>query len=446
MTRLCLLTVALFIAAPLWAQPPGTWAPTGNLDQARAGHTATLLANGKVLIAGGKGATAEIYDLTTGQYTPLPVNLPTPVWGHTATSLPDGTVLLLGGIGASGQPVRDAQLYDPTASPFTLLSPMGAARSRHSATPLSNGTVLIGGGTDGVSPLGVLEVYDSVTRNFSPAVSALATARQDHIASLLPDGRILFVGGSNASAPLNSAELYDPTNGQITSAGPLSVARTLASASLLLNDSVLVAGGQDAQNNDLNSAEVYDSATNTFLPLQSLMTTARSGHMGLSLLDNGKVLIAGGTSGGKLLASVEVSDPALGKFWDAGSVESLSTGRELFGANFFAMPYTGTLLASGGLDSTHTPFASSELFFYPTLRSDTSDYPPGDIVTLMGEGWLPNEAVNITLQQSSGDPDTTLNATADASGAFTNNQFMTAADRSDIGVRFLATAVGQKSN
>src|SRR5438034_3425068 len=230
-------------------------------------------------------------------------------------------------------------------------------------------------------------------------------ARQDHTATLLPDGRVLVSGGSNASGALESAELYDPTAGTVSPAGPLNVPRTLASAALLLDGTVLVAGGQTTTSEDLDSAEVYDAATNAFAWLPAAMGTARSGHLGVQLLHNGRVLISGGTSGGQLVTSAEVYDPVTGAF---RPVDSPGTARRLFGANFFELPYTGILLATGGLDSAETPLASSEVFFYPTLRSDKPDYAPGETVTLMGEGWRPNEQVAINIRESSGDPDTNL--------------------------------------
>src|SRR5437867_1791339 len=289
-----LLALALGLASPASAQAPGTWAPMADLNQARAEHTATLLANGTVLIAGGRDAadqalaSAEIYDPATGGYTLLASPLPAPIWGHTATRLDDGTVLIAG-------------------------------------------------------------------------------------------GRILVVGGSNASGALDSAEIYDPTAGTVSPAAPLNVPRTLASAALLLDGTVLVAGGQTTSE-DLDSAEVYDAATNTFAWLPAAMGTARSGHLGVQLLHNGKVLISGGTSGGQLVANAEVYDPVTDAFQP---VDSPGTARRLFGANFLDLPYTGILLATGGLDSAETPLASSEVFFYPTLRSDKSDYAPGETVTLM---------------------------------------------------------------
>src|SRR5437773_481075 len=341
-----LLALALGLASPASAQAPGTWAPMADLNQARAEHTATLLANGTVLIAGGRDAadqplaSAEIYDPATGGYTLLASPLPAPVWGHTAIRLNDGTVLIAGGQrGARYR--RAAQLFDPATDTFTALGPMSTPRGRHTATLLRDGRVVVIGGTDGVKPVASLEIYDPTTRTFSLAPSALAVVRQDHTTTLLPDGRILVVGGSNASGALDSAEIYDPIAG-------------------------------------------------AFQP-----------------------------------------------------VDSPGTARRLFGANFFEVPYTGILLASGGFDGSDQPLASSEVFFYPTLRSDKPDYAPGETVTLMGEGWRPNETIAINIRESSGDPDTNLTATAGATGAFSNSEFqMNLLDR---GVKFTATARGLTS-
>src|SRR5438445_607440 len=441
-----LLALTLGLASPASAQAPGTWAPIADLNQPRAEHTATLLASGTVLIAGGRDAadqplaSAEIYEPATGGYTLLASPLPAPVWGHTATRLVDGTVLIAGGTGDGGLPVAAAQLFDPATDTFTAVGSMTTPRGHHTATLLRDGRMLVAGGTDGLNALATLEVYDPATRTFSLAPSTLLAPRQDHTATLLNDGRLLVVGGSNSLGALNSAELYDPVGGTIGPGGPLNVPRTLASAALLLDATVLVAGGQSAQNLDLDTAEVYNPAINTFTLLPTLMSTARSGHLGVQLLYNGRVLVSGGTSGGEVVSIAEVYDPVTGTFRPVGSP---STARQLFGANFFNVPYTGILLASGGLDGAGLTLAPSEVFFYPTLRTDKPDYSPGEIVTLMGEGWRPNESISINIHESSGDPDTNLTATADANGAFTNQQFII--QPSDQGVTFLATANGQTS-
>src|SRR5213596_1587418 len=131
-----LLALTLGLASPASAQAPGTWAPMADLNQPRAEHTATLLASGTVLIAGGRDAadqplaSAEIYDPATGGYTLLASPLPAPVWGHTAIRLNDGTVLIAGGQrGARYR--RAAQLFDPATDTFTALGPMSTPRGRH---------------------------------------------------------------------------------------------------------------------------------------------------------------------------------------------------------------------------------------------------------------------------------------------------------------------------
>src|SRR3989441_5575719 len=367
-----LLALALGTATPVCAQAPGTWARIADLNKARAEHTATLLPNGTVLIAGGKDVagqpltSARISSPGPGGCTVGSGRRPAPVGAHPAPRLNGGRVLLAGGTGDGGLPVTAAVLYDPAADTFAALDPLSTPRARHTATLLRDGKVLIAGGTDGPNALASLEVYDPPTRTFSLAPSALLTPRQDHAATLLNDGRLLVLGGSNSLGALNSAELYDPVGGTIRPGAPLNVPRTLASAALLLDGTVLVAGGQSAKDLDLNTAEVYDPATNIFTLLPTLMSTARSGHLGVQLLHNGRALVSGGTSGGQVVAAAEVYDPVTGTF---RPVNSPGTARRLFGANFFEVPYTGILLATGGLDSAQRPPASSEALSSPPLRS-----------------------------------------------------------------------------
>ncbi len=424
---------------------PGSWAPVPDMPSARAGHTAMLLLDGKVLIAGGKDAsglalsTIELFNPATGAYLRVG-DLAAPVWGHTATLLQDGTVLIAGGRDGSGQPAASAQLYDPITTLFSTLT-MNSPRAGHTATRLADGRVLVAGGSDGSNALAGLEIYDPGSRTFSLVSKSLLAARQSQTATLLGDGRVLLAGGSNASGVLASVEVFNPADGTVAAAGALNVARTLASAARLLDGTVLVAGDQDGAAQDLNSAEIFDPAKNTFAPLSVQMSTARSGHLGLTLENNGKVLIAGGTSAGQLVTTVEVYDPVLGAFWQPASP---SVARQLFGANFLLFPYTGILVASGGLDSNNAALASSEAFFYPTIRSDKPDYQPGDTVVLMGERWQPGEPVNVRIVESNGDPDVTVSPTADSSGAFTINAMPV--DQSDIAQRFLATASGQASH
>ncbi|HQR30758.1 MAG TPA: hypothetical protein PLL32_10135, partial [Anaeromyxobacteraceae bacterium] len=175
--------------------------PTGE-GATRAGHTATLLPGGKVLLAGGaemfsSGAPpgfgfytrAHLYDPTTGTFGQTGQTI-TYRQLHTATLLPNGKVLLAGGGSAS------AELYDPTTGAFTATGSMGLARGAHTATLLPSGRVLVAGG-DSLSALPTAEVYDPATGQFTPT-GAMTERRASHAATLLPDGAVLLTGGTTS--------------------------------------------------------------------------------------------------------------------------------------------------------------------------------------------------------------------------------------------------------
>src|SRR6202046_5410923 len=424
------LRAILFIIAmalPLSAQAPGQWAAYANLNRARANHAAAALPNGQALIVGGVGASgtalksAEIFNLSGNTFTTLPTGLPKGVSGLTATVLNDGTVLLAGGQSSSGKSVSAAELYNPSTSAFIKLPAMKNARSNHTATLLQNGSVLLaGGGEVSSAPLKTLEIYNPAKKTFALA-APLHSARQDHTATLLDNGSVLIAGGSNASGPLASAEIYDPTTNTVSEAGSLNEARTLATASELLDfdGSVLIAGGQDANGHDLDTAEEFDPTTDRFTTLTAQMITPRSGHVGVTLPYNGKVLIAGGTSGGTIVSENEVYDPVSGTFV---ANEPMSVARDEFAANFFALPNVGQVLMTGGVDSSGEPTALTEMFSYPTIRTDKQDYPPGSPVIIYGTGWTPGEQVDTIIAGSNGENDVETD-TADSSGSFSDYNF-----------------------
>src|SRR5208282_2192698 len=313
--------------------------------------------------------------LSGNTFTTLPTGLAVGVSDLTATVLDDNTVLLAGGLNSSGKAVSAAELYDPAHSAFIALPPLNTARSHHTATLLTNGTVLLAGGSGASGQLASLEIFDPASRTFSLA-APLKHARQDHTATILADGTVLIAGGANSSGPLASAEIFNPASGKVTETGSLNQARTLASASMLLdlNGDVLIEGGRDANGIDLDTAEEFDPTTGTFTTLTAQMNTARSGHLGLTLPYNGKVLIAGGTSAGQPVTANELYDPVISSFV---ANDPMSVARDEFAANFFAVPAVGQVLMSGGTDSTGTPLALTETFSYPTIRTDKNDYPPG---------------------------------------------------------------------
>ncbi len=153
---------------------------------------------------------------------------------HTATLLADGRVLVAGGFDFADQPLSSAAVYDPATGTFSPTGSMATARGLATATLLADGRVLVAGGgaATWVQPglvLASAELYDPKTGTFSPTGS-MATAREGHTATLLRDGRVLIAGGIDASTgdhTVASAELYDPKTGTFSPTGPMKTARAL---------------------------------------------------------------------------------------------------------------------------------------------------------------------------------------------------------------------------
>ena len=159
---------------------------------------------------------------------------------HTATLLPNGQVLVAGGEGTNGGFLDYAELYDPATGKWTATALMNQVRFASTATLLPNGQVLVAAGALRLSSA---ELYDPATGTWTPTGS-LTTARLYHTATLLPNGQVLVAGGSTAPCPLSSAELYDPATGTWTATGSMTTARESHTATLLPNGQVLVAGGE----------------------------------------------------------------------------------------------------------------------------------------------------------------------------------------------------------
>jgi WD40 repeat protein len=252
------------MSAELYDPATGAWSPTGSLNTPRSGHTATLLTNGQVLVAGGSSdvSSAELYDPATGAWI-YTGNLFDERSLHTATLLPNGKVLITGGVGDGQTTLASAELYDPATGYWTLTGSLAIGRYGHTATLLTNGKVLVAGGATAAST----ELYDPATGVWSPTGS-LATARQYHTATLLTNGQVLVVGG-NSSGSL--AELFDPATGTWSPTGSLGTELFNHTATLLANGQVLVAGGYSLGINDsdnyLASAELYDPAPSFLNPV-----------------------------------------------------------------------------------------------------------------------------------------------------------------------------------
>ena len=319
---------------------------TGAMGTARTAHTVTLLQDGRVLVTGGascylsSGAhgcplhSSEIYDPSTGTFSTTGSMLGAR-FSHTATLLSNGQVLLAG-----GDMSATAELYDPASKQFFVTGSMGVDRAHHTATLLHNGKVLIAGGVTLSGELATAELYDPNTGTFT-ATGTMTGARDLHTATLLANGKVLIAGGSNGTDSLSTAELYDPATGKFTPTGSMAGKRAFHSAALLGTSNVLVAGGfvPDGWGEWLSSAEVYDVATGTFTVTGSMMTE-RSAFFAIPLAD-GKVLVSGGGSE----FTAELYDPQSGLFTQTGSTATLRSEPAA------VLLQDGRVLVSGGSDS-----------------------------------------------------------------------------------------------
>lgn len=295
-------------------------AGTGALRTPRGLHTATLLPNGKVLITGGltgttvasaASASAELFDPVANTSSALASTMTSARDQHTATLLNNGLVLIAGGsTSGNGNGISSAELFDPSTNTFTALgASMTTPRGGHTATLLVDGTVLIAGGffNSGVNST-TAEIFDPTTNVFTAIAQPLTTGRSNHTATRLPDGTVLLAGGDptdiNAGNPTSSAEIYNPAGPSFTALpARMTASRGAAEAVLLsggqLSAEVLVTGGFGSQVTPgalipaLATAEVYNPTTQAFSPLNAAMVQALAGHKAV-VLTNGEVVILGG--------------------------------------------------------------------------------------------------------------------------------------------------------
>ena len=388
--------------------------PPCALNYPRIFHTATLLNDGRVLIAGGLDGfyglvVAELYDPVRQIFTPTGGNMVVGRYNHAATRLGSGKVLLSGGTRFQFQPAT-AEVFDPSGNGgegrFIQTDSMTSPRERHTATWIppaagaTDGTVFIAGGRNSGNAatfLSSTEVYDPTPAGGSGQfliTGRMRAVRYNSTATQLADGHVLIVGGNDASGnAFATAELYNPADGTFIPAGTMHSPRFFHSATLLANGKVLIAGGatSSAIGNALNSAEFYDPVSGAFSTIPTPMTDAREQHAA-TLLANGKVLISGGLDQSMIVNTAEIFDPGgnggAGGFTRTGSM------------TLARRQHTSTLLSNGKVLITAGGGGSSAELFDPAGGGGAGTFAATGMMTVSRSGntatLLPNGKVLIT--------------------------------------------------
>jgi hypothetical protein len=285
-----------------WILPTDMTAwPAAQMSGSRSFCPAVVLPDGTLLLPGGFRQirhdttlrSAEVFDPKRGRWRTVG-NLLDPRELHTATVLPDATVLLAGGF-SNGKILDTAEIYLPSRNRFARTGSLHTARFGHTAIAVPSGILVLGGRTSRDRSLATTERYNFQTRTWTEG-PAMAQDRFRHTSTLLQDGRVLLTGGysSTARKTLDTAEIYDPAAGTFTLlASRMTDGRMDHTATLLVDGRVLVCGGWcSTKGRTVASADLFDPHTNTFTPAPPL-PASRHEHAAIGL-PNGGVLIAGG--------------------------------------------------------------------------------------------------------------------------------------------------------
>ena len=359
-----------------------TIAQTVNPTPSRFGATATLLNNGRVLIAGG-GTTAggngtnsaELYNPITRTYSTTG-NLRTARRDHTAHMLSDGTVLVVGGFDASGSPLDSLETYAPTAGTFSTFVLTGGAssgmvnpRALHTATVLADGTLLVVGGC-GTAACDVSSPDSRKTAEIinlaAASTAATGAPNAQHVgatATLLNNSKVLVAGGAITKggsgtdfAELFSAGAFSCTGTNCAGRVAMKEARTAHGAILLPNGQVALIGGKNGAGSATSSIELFDPAgSGSFTTNAATLSAARFQLQATRLAGAGRILVSGGfTTGTAGSAALDLFDVSGITLTAVSPIDGLTTAR---GGHTATLLFGGTALMSGGTSS-----ASGELF------------------------------------------------------------------------------------
>lgn len=349
---------------------------TARMNLPRFMHTATLLDDGRVLVTGGyqgpeerPTTSAEIYDPAMGTWTFTSGPMRVARAGHTATLLADHRVMVVGGTdqrhaGGDGACLADVEIYDPVADTWTEAAPMTEPRCGHVAVGTNDGRVQVAGGyLPGLSELyWTGETYDPVEGRWS-VTDGVPGKRAGAAAMLLPNGDAFVAGGIvccvNGYANLRSTTIYDATTTRWYSGNPMLLTRSETALVQLDAATLLIAGGNTANQGDnswhsVASVETYDLETRTWREIAP-MVQARQSHETLAL-PSGRVMVLGGVdAGARWFDSIETYDPATSEWQLAGQMQRVRAYHKAV-----LLPCGGVLVTGGQL-APNVPTETAEI-------------------------------------------------------------------------------------
>lgn len=355
-----IVVLTLIPSSPIHAVA-GTWTAVTSMGTARVNHTLTLLPDGKVLAVGGANldtstlhSSAELFNPSDNSWIATTGNMSTGRQSHTATLLTTGKVLIAGGLGATNGTERSsAELYDPANGTFSGTGSMSQARNSHKAVRLLDGRVLVVGGSANNSPLNSAEIYDPVLGTWSAAAS-LATAKGGFAMVLMADGRVMVAGGF-AGGEVKTFQIYNPGTNSWTAEANMNDLRSNSTATLLSDGQILLAGGDNAFPTTNKKTELYNPGTSSWSYTTGDLAIVRASHRAF-LLPDGKVLVAAGFSN-SATSTAELYNPTTGTWSTTGSLVGNRTNEEQ------VMLADGRVLATGGFNiSSFADLASAEIY------------------------------------------------------------------------------------
>ena len=363
LTRAAMIATVVVLVASCTGTTPADDAPSPSdaleLAVPRAVHKATVLDDGRVLLTGGctlpgcggfdQGRVSEIFDPATERTTEGP-EMTTPRAGHTATKLADGRVLLVGGYPGEGRPAQaSAEVFDPDVGTFRPVGDLDVARADHTATLLPDGAVLIAGGTTGAGdPLSSTELFDPRGDTFHPG-PPLSGPRAGHSAAVT-QGRPILVGGTaDAESALATTDVLG--DGGWAPGPTLGEARVKHAVSTLPDGTVLVIGGASTIEGRelLATTEILDVDAGRSRPGPALSEGQYKLEGGVASLPDGRLVIAGGRR-------VDVYDPRTGEM-------SVLTAPPVPRRSFLSVSVVAdtTVLIAGGYDSDIAPTTEARI-------------------------------------------------------------------------------------